>query len=331
MTAAAWLCRAVLAGVVLAGAGCATRPPLQVDAGALARGVDLSAQVPFHPQTRYQCGPAALAGVLGASGIPATPEDLESQVYLPGRQGSLQVELFGATRRAGRIPYPVAGTAQALVAELQAGRPVLVLQNLLTRSVPKWHYAVVVGMQPGGGRVRLNSGIRQGQWQSSSKFMRTWDWGGRWAMLALQPGELPADADPLRYLSAVADFEAVAGADAAAPAWAAAQQRWPGEPRVYLALGNQAHAAGDLAAAAGLYRQGLAHAPGEPVLSNNYASVMAGLGCPAQALAALDAVAAAAGSPWQAQLAQTRREVQALPSAGRAPAAQCVPLALSLP
>jgi predicted Zn-dependent protease len=142
---------------------------------------------------------------------------------------------------------------------------------------------------------------------------------------------LPADADPLRYLSAVADFEAVAGADAAAPAWAAAQQRWPGEPRVYLALGNQAHAAGDLAAAAGLYRQGLAHAPGEPVLSNNYASVMAGLGCPAQALAALDTVAAAAGSPWQAQLAQTRREVQALPSAGRAPAAQCVPLALSLP
>ena len=225
----------------------------------------------------------------------------------------------------------MAGTAQALVAELQAGRPVLVLQNLLTRSVPKWHYAVVVGMQPGGGRVRLNSGIRQGQWQSSSKFMRTWDWGGRWAMLALQPGELPADADPLRYLSAVADFEAVAGADAAAPAWAAAQQRWPGEPRVYLALGNQAHAAGDLAAAAGLYRQGLAHAPGEPVLSNNYASVMAGLGCPAQALAALDTVAAAAGSPWQAQLAQTRREVQALPSAGRAPAAQCVPLALSLP
>ena len=50
-----------------------------------------------------------------------------------------------------------------------------------------------------------------------------------------------------------------------------------------------------------------------------------------QMLAALDTVAAAAGSPWQAQLAQTRREVQALPSAGRAPAAQCVPLALSLP
>ena len=210
-------------------------------------------------------------------------------------------------------------------------KPLLYAVASSCRSVPKWHYAVVVGMQPGGGRVRLNSGIRQGQWQSSSKFMRTWDWGGRWAMLALQPGELPADADPLRYLSAVADFEAVAGPDAAAPAWAAAQQRWPGEPRVYLALGNQAHAAGDLAAAAGLYRQGLAHAPGEPVLSNNYASVMAGLGCPAQALAALDTVAAAAGSPWQAQLAQTRREVQALPSAGRAPAAQCVPLALSLP
>ena len=67
------------------------------------------------------------------------------------------------------------------------------------------------------------------------------------------------------------------------------------------------------------------------MLSNSYGTEMAGPGSPAHALAALDAVAAATRSPWLVQLAQTRREVQALAAAGDAPAAQCVPLALSLP
>lgn len=314
MTARRRLGRALLAGLVLACAGCAINPPLQLQGSVPAAGVDLSQRVPFHPQTEYQCGPAALAGVLGASGVPATPEGLAPQVYLPGRHGSLQVELLGATRRAGRIPYPVAKTPEALFAELQAGRPVLVLQNLLTRTVPKWHYAVVVGADAHRNRVLLNSGEKRALEMAAPKFMRTWDWGGRWAMLALKPGELPASDDPAGYLKAVADFEAVAGAAAARPAYESARHRWPGEPRVYLALGNQAYASGDKRAAARLFRDGLAHAPGDPVLSNNYASAMGELGCRAQALRALDAVAGEAGS-WRAQLAQTRAEVDAAKSA----------------
>lgn len=314
MTARRRLGRALLAGLVLACAGCAINPPLQLQGSVPAAGVDLSQRVPFHPQTEYQCGPAALAGVLGASGVPATPEGLAPQVYLPGRHGSLQVELLGATRRAGRIPYPVAKTSEALFAELQAGRPVLVLQNLLTRTVPKWHYAVVVGADAHRNRVLLNSGEKRALEVAAPKFMRTWDWGGRWAMLALKPGELPASDDPAGYLKAVADFEAVAGAAAARPAYESARRRWPGEPRVYLALGNQAYASGDKRAAARLFRDGLAHAPGDPVLSNNYASAMGELGCRAQALRALDAVAGEAGS-WRAQLAQTRAEVDAAKSA----------------
>lgn len=294
----------------MACAGCAINPPLQLQDSVPAAGVDLSRQVPFHAQTEYQCGPAALAGVLGASGAPATPESLAPQVYLPGRHGSLQVELLGATRRAGRIPYLLAKTPHALFAELQAGRPVLVLQNLLTRSVPKWHYAVVVGADARRNRVLLNSGEKRALDMAAPKFMRTWDWGGRWAMLALKPGELPASDDPAGYLTAVADFEAVAGAAPAKPAYEAARRRWPTEPRVYLALGNQAYAAGDRRRAAGLFREGLARAPGDPVLSNNYASTMGELGCRAQALHALDSVAGEA-SLWRAQLAQTRAEVDA--------------------
>ena len=143
-------------------------------------------------------------------------------------------------------------------------------------------------------------------------------------MLALKPGELPASADPAGYLAAVADFEAVAGAAAAKPAYESARRRWPGEPHVYLALGNQAYAAGDKRAAANLFRDGLTRAPGDPVLSNNYASAMGELGCRAQALEALDSVAGEASS-WRAQLAQTRAEVDAA-KPGRP--AECARLAL---
>ncbi|MBM4196338.1 MAG: hypothetical protein FJ197_04455 [Gammaproteobacteria bacterium] len=85
--------------------------------------------VPFFPQTVHQCGPAALATVLVASGLDTTPEALVPQVYVPGRKGSFAVELAAATRRAGRIAYTVE-SPQAMLQEIAAGNPVLVLQDL---------------------------------------------------------------------------------------------------------------------------------------------------------------------------------------------------------
>ncbi|MEG3192178.1 hypothetical protein SNE32_07675 [Lysobacter sp. D1-1-M9] len=144
------------------------------------------------------------------------------------------------------------------------------------------------------------------------KFLRTWDWAGRWGLVALAPGDMPVRAEPVAYLGAVADFEAVAGAEAAAPAYRAALQRWPREPHAHLALGNQAYAAGERATAARHYRDGLAHAPDDPVLGNNHASVLGELGCREQARAALAAAQAGLpeNSPWRERLAETGLELQ---------------------
>ena len=43
-------------------------------------GVELT-QTPFFPQQSHQCGPAALATALGASGVDVTPDDLVPQTY----------------------------------------------------------------------------------------------------------------------------------------------------------------------------------------------------------------------------------------------------------
>lgn len=272
----------------------------------------LLADVPFYPQDEYQCGPAALATVLVDSGVSTSPEALVPQVYLPGREGSLQVELVAATRRAGRIPYVVEPDTDALLAELHAGRPVLVLQNLLVRTVPRWHYAVLVGTDPARNEVILNSGTERGLEVDARKFLRTWDWAGRWGLLALRPGEMPAHADTTKYLAAVADFEAAAGAEATGPAYEAALERWPDDPRSHLAMGNHAYGAGERVVAASHYRNGLALAADDPVLGNNYASVLAELGCRDEARVALEAAQAGAGSDsrWREQLQRTAAELE---------------------
>ena len=61
-------------------------------------------RVPFFPQTIHECGPAALATVLNYSAATTTPDGLALEVYIPERQGSLQIEMLAATRRNGRLP-----------------------------------------------------------------------------------------------------------------------------------------------------------------------------------------------------------------------------------
>ena len=272
-------------------AGCTINPPLELTEVVGQETVLHLSSVPFFPQVDHQCGPAALAGVLGATGVEADPAALSPQVYLPGREGSLQVELVTATRRAGRIPYALGNTAGALIRQLVAGRPVLVLQNLGTRHFPVWHYAVLVGFDAGTNQVFLNSGRQQGLAMAAPAFLRSWDWAGRWALVALRPGELPAHPAPLRYVEAVASFEQVAGADAALPAWRAGLRRWPGDARFSLALGNQAYGRGELAVAIHFYRQGLAAKALDPALSNNLATVLAEIGCPQSGIGLLQPVA----------------------------------------
>jgi tetratricopeptide (TPR) repeat protein len=307
--ALAWPARAFLLAALLGLGACSINPRLALPAG---EPVFLGG-VPFHPQTEYQCGPAALAGLLGASGVAITPEQLEKQVYLPKRQGSLQLELLGATRRAGRIPYIIDREPAAVLAELEAGRPVLVLQNVLTPSVPRWHYAVVVGSDPARNRFILNTGVHKAKATRARSFLRTWDWADRWGIVTLRPGEIPVGATPLRYAEAVAAFEPVGGAAAARVAWEAARRHWPDDHRAWLALGNLDYAAGDRKAALASFVGGLARSPREPVLSNNYASVLAEAGCRARARTVLDDAldVLPPDSPWLAALTSSRADLPA--------------------
>jgi tetratricopeptide (TPR) repeat protein len=240
---------------------------------------------PFFPQSQYQCGPAALATVLKVSGVePISPDMLADRVYLPERQGSLQAELLAATRRAERIPYVLAPQLTDLLAELEAGHPVLVLQNLGLARWPRWHYAVVIGFEPERQRLLLRSGTEYRQTMSLRQFERSWRLADYWAMVVPAADRLPATADPLRYLQAIAAVEQQQRWQLATQGYKLAEQRWPELATSAFGLGNIAYQQADFAAAKAHYYRATQLAPTEAAYYFNLSWALLRLGQPDEAL-----------------------------------------------
>lgn len=273
-------------GALCAVAGCTTPDVagLHGPAGALPPRAEI-AEVPFHPQQEQYCGPAALATVLGWSGLPASQDAVAREVYTPGRDGTLGHDLVGAARRHGRLAVRVADLPQ-LLGEVAAGHPVLVLQNLGFAWYPQWHFAVAIGYDLPAGALVLRSGAEARRVVSLDTFDRTWARAERWAFVTLPPERLPATRDEAAVLSAAAGLERAGRVDEAAIAYDAIVQRWPGSLGALIGRGNARYAAGDLEAAEAAYRAALEDHPGAAVAWNNLADVLAAQGARDEALIA---------------------------------------------
>lgn len=268
-------------------AGCAGTPVQFPSVGR----VELTA-TPFFPQRTHECGPAALATVLAAAGVDVTADELTGKVYLPGRRGSLQLELMAAARGYDRLAYVLEPTLESLLAQLRAGRPVLVLQNLALKWFPAWHYAVVVGFDGGNGTVILRSGVTERLQMPADKFVRSWALAEYWGLSILRTDELPAGLDAGRYVQAAAGLEAAARHTAALQAYRTALAFWPQEPTAALGVGNALYRLGDLAGAERAYRELIARHPRHAVGHNNLAQVLLDRGDPAAALRQIQAARA---------------------------------------
>lgn len=270
----------VLAGLLLG--GCARTPQLPADVDALPRRVELG-DVQFFPQQEFQCGPAALATMLNQRDVRVTPRQLKERVFLPGRQGSLQVELVAAARERGLLVYPLRPHLEDILKEVAAGNPVLVLQNNGLDWLPMWHYAVVVGFDRDRHELVLRSGITQRLVIDYTAFDVTWVRSQRWAVLTLPADRLPATADSLRWLRAAHDLEETGQKALADQAYRTATHAWLQEPLGWFALANSRYAAGHKDEAEQALRQSLSARPDFAAGWYNLANVLGERGCASQA------------------------------------------------
>jgi len=261
--------------VLLALAACATpqTTALIASPGALPARAEVS-DVPFFPQEENYCGPAALATVLAWTGLAVEPESVSDRVYTPDRHGTLQNDVLGAARRYGRLAVPVRALDD-LVAEIAAGHPVLVFQNLAFDWYPKWHFAVAVAYDMERREITLRSGREAEHVTAMDTFERTWARGGHWALVVLKPDDLPARAHVDDVERAAASLERSGRSREAEMAYSSILGRWPDSYVALIGLGNVSYHLGELAQAEHALRRAVTVRPERAEAWNNLAYVLA--------------------------------------------------------
>ncbi len=268
------------------------------------RTVELT-QVPFFPQEDYQCGPAALATLLAFSDVPVTPEALVKQVFVPARQGSLQLEMMAAPRRYARISYALAPSYADMLREVAAGNPVIVLQDI-GPMFPQWHYAVINGFDYPSGTIYLRSGIEPRREEPFTAFEREWMKSGYWAMVVVPPDRIPVTATEEGWINAVNAMARVGNPDAILTAYQAALKRWPDNLPAAIGLANQLHERADYAATVSTLREAQRRHPKSVIVINNLAQALSDQGRHTEALAQIDMANDPQG-PFAAEVRATRQ------------------------
>ncbi|MDX9859996.1 MAG: PA2778 family cysteine peptidase [Rhodospirillales bacterium] len=282
--------RRFLAAVTLAVAvaGCAApqtakllenRASLRLPAQALVDGV------PLIPQEDRYCGPATLAMALAAAGVPADQSAVAEAIYTPGREGTLRGDVLAGARRWGRMAVPV-NRMSDLLAEIAAGNPVIVFQNLSLDIAPQWHFALAVGYDLDHRQIILNSGTVERLRTSLSTFEHTWARGDHWSLVVTAPDRLPVSADEPEAMAGAAGLERAGRLAEASLAWRAVIGRWPDSFGAHMGLGNTRYARHDYAGARSAFMRAAEIRPGSADAWNNLAYALARLGDRRAAIAA---------------------------------------------
>ena len=175
---------AVPALLILASCATTRLPPFSPPPGA-AR-LD---QVPFFPQLDYQCGPAALAGVLNYYGKKATPEEVAGAIFRPNIRGTVTLDMVLYAREQGLSATWFNGSVGDIVRAVDDGVPLIVMVDFGFARISKNHYMVVVGYSPDG--IVANSGASRETLILWKDFLPTWERATRWTLRiqAREPGK----------------------------------------------------------------------------------------------------------------------------------------------
>jgi hypothetical protein len=260
--------------------------------------------VPFFPQEDYDCGPATLAMLLSYTGVAIRPEALLSQVYVPSRHGSLQIEMLAAARRYDRVSYELTPRYPSILREVAAGNPVIVLQDV-GPLFAQWHYAVLTGFDYPSGTLYFHSGYSERLEMPFTAFERDWMKSGYWAMVVTPPDRIPATATEDGWNKAVLAMARVAPGDAPMQAWSAALKRWPDNLPAAIGLANEYDTRGRFAEAVAVLRDAQQRHPESVIVMNNLAQALSDDGRQAEALALIDKASDPQG-PFATEVRSTR-------------------------
>jgi tetratricopeptide (TPR) repeat protein len=141
--------------------------------------------VPFIPQKPNYCGPAALAMLANYYGHPVSQDEIAAAIYLPEIRGTLTADLAGYATQFNLWVRQYHGTQADLRQKLAADVPMIVLG----RFGQLWHYFVVLGFDDFDQTVIVHSDSRAQLKLSQDDFFRYWNSADRWTLLVCPPAK----------------------------------------------------------------------------------------------------------------------------------------------
>jgi tetratricopeptide (TPR) repeat protein len=209
--------------------------------------------VPMQSWGIEECGAGSLSTVLQHYGDPTTMQSWDASLPKT-RGGVLTIDMLLAARRAGFDAQLVTGTPSIVEQELQQGRPVILMLQVVDspgKHYDFFHYIVADGIDPASGLVRMQFGDGKGRWTTFDRLEKAWSGGGHAAIL-IHPGNA---SDALR--AAVALEDAGKYADAAR-AYRTILAQHPDSLIAWTNLGNAETQLGNRADAEEAFRKALA-------------------------------------------------------------------------
>jgi ABC-type bacteriocin/lantibiotic exporter with double-glycine peptidase domain len=140
--------------------------------------------VPFFGQEEYQCGPAALAGVLNFWGVKVSPSEVAATTYSKGARGTLGIDLALYAQKRGLRADFYEGGMDDLRRLIDARQPAIIFVDYGLLVYEKGHFMVVVGYNDG--EFIVNSGRERLKAIAAEDLDRVWRKTGYWT-LAVRP------------------------------------------------------------------------------------------------------------------------------------------------
>jgi predicted double-glycine peptidase len=142
--------------------------------------------VPFYPQTSYQCGPASLAGVLNYWGVMVSPDEIAGEIYSASARGTLDIDMVLYAQKKGLLATQYEGNFEDIKKNVASGHPLIVLVDYGFSLVQKNHFMVIIGYNDHD--VIVNSGKDSNKFIPEKDFLKSWERTKFWTLL-IKPNE----------------------------------------------------------------------------------------------------------------------------------------------
>ena len=193
--------------------------------------------VPIVNQSAGYCGPATLTMAMQYRLVAVDIDQIATEVYTPGVEGSFPLDIISATRRHGLSGIAIEKMT-SLITEVAVGNPVIIFENLSLSWAPQWHYALIVGYDLEKQEIIMHSGNSAYKKVDMKDFERSWKLADYWGLAVLPPNQLSETGSEYSHLKSAVGLEQANHFTEAKLAYKAILTRWPQSLVALIGLGN---------------------------------------------------------------------------------------------